>query len=618
VSELLNLDRLRQCNGVDCGVPAAVAAPPAIPKESQAIDYMAKDYDSFLRAMIDLLPNRVPGWKDRTEADLGMAILELLAYAGDEISYYQDRVAAEGYLRTAGQYDSVRRLLSLVDYRLDPGTAAEVVLTVAVSAPTYVAAGFQARTAFEGEREAVTYETSDALVAYPELNTIALAADAPANVAATRVVLAAELDAAFLPVGALLLVTGPGVGEWGRIASPVVVDPVAHTTTVTFAAPLTGRYAAAVARARGNGVPATHGASRTNRAPGTGLPNQQIALDFAPLTYTTDATGTPRTSLRVDIDGERWHEVEDFIESGPTDPHYRTSRDNIGFVTVHFGDGVQGRVPAAPPVTLFPDEGNVVVTYRTGIGNSGLVAADTLKAFDSGIATITAVTNPLPSTNAREPQSLDDARLLGPRQLQRQNRTVIAADYGEVLLQNAAPGLSVKPLHVKASFRDTGSWTTAVVSVDMADRRPLAETPGLLDALTQALAAARIAGSDVQITDARYAPLHVGLVVNLRPAVSAREVRQHVETVLRQFFAPERFDFGQAVYLSDLYAAVMKVESVESLAVTRFKRLGDRYPDRERDGLIPIGPFEIARCDADPAHPEHGVLYVRTCGGREG
>ena len=54
------------------------------------------------------------------------------------------------------------------------------------------------------------------------------------------------------------------------------------------------------------------------------------------------------------------------------------------------------------------------------------------------------------------------------------------------------------------------------------------------------------------------------------------------------------------------------------MAVRRFKRLGDRYPDREAEGAITVDPLEIVRCDGDPARPEHGVLVVRTCAGKEG
>jgi hypothetical protein len=51
-------------------------------------------------------------WTDHTENDPGVALLELLAYAGDLVSYYQDEIAAEARLETRRRYASV--LVALV------------------------------------------------------------------------------------------------------------------------------------------------------------------------------------------------------------------------------------------------------------------------------------------------------------------------------------------------------------------------------------------------------------------------------------------------------------------------------------------------------------------------
>ena len=85
-----------------------VICPPE-PRVESPIDYLAKDYASFRQALIDLIPTLVPDWKERHEADLGIALVELLAYVGDQLSYYQDAVANEAYLETARQRISVRR-----------------------------------------------------------------------------------------------------------------------------------------------------------------------------------------------------------------------------------------------------------------------------------------------------------------------------------------------------------------------------------------------------------------------------------------------------------------------------------------------------------------------------
>src|SRR6185295_756298 len=82
-------------------------------------------------------------WTERHEADLGIALIELLAYAGDELSYYQDAVANEAYLETARQRISVRRHAKLIDYRMHDGASARafVHLTMDVNTTGFLPAG---------------------------------------------------------------------------------------------------------------------------------------------------------------------------------------------------------------------------------------------------------------------------------------------------------------------------------------------------------------------------------------------------------------------------------------------------------------------------------------------
>lgn len=105
----------------DCDAPLPCAAP-IVP--APRIDYLAKDYAGFRRLMLDRLSLLVPGWKERSAADLGVTLVELLAFAADTLSYRQDVVANEAYLNTARQRISVRRHARLVDYHLHEGSNA--------------------------------------------------------------------------------------------------------------------------------------------------------------------------------------------------------------------------------------------------------------------------------------------------------------------------------------------------------------------------------------------------------------------------------------------------------------------------------------------------------------
>lgn len=90
------------------------------------INYLAKDYTSFRRLILDRLSVLIPNWRERSTADLGVTLAELLAYTGDHLSYFQEAVATEAYLATARRRTSLRRHALLVDYALDEGSNARV------------------------------------------------------------------------------------------------------------------------------------------------------------------------------------------------------------------------------------------------------------------------------------------------------------------------------------------------------------------------------------------------------------------------------------------------------------------------------------------------------------
>ncbi len=89
--------------------------------EQPTINYLAKDYAGFRQLMLDRMALTIPGWKERNPADMGIMLVELLAYAGDYLSYRQDVVATEAYLGTARQRISVKRHARLVDYKMHDG-----------------------------------------------------------------------------------------------------------------------------------------------------------------------------------------------------------------------------------------------------------------------------------------------------------------------------------------------------------------------------------------------------------------------------------------------------------------------------------------------------------------
>lgn len=152
----------------DCAPPCGTAS--AAPAEP-VIDYLARDYASLRQALLDRLSLTVPDWTEQHLPDVGITLVELLAYAGDLLNYRLDAVGTEAYLDTARLRTSVRRHARLVGYRMHDGCAARAYVCLTVSGDLTMPAGdFR----FGAGAEIFEPLTAEDVTLYPQHNEIAL------------------------------------------------------------------------------------------------------------------------------------------------------------------------------------------------------------------------------------------------------------------------------------------------------------------------------------------------------------------------------------------------------------------------------------------------------------
>jgi len=136
------------CEGVAQLTPATIANRPGL----STLAYRVGIHATFLETMLARLSNMGiplgelntilddPGKADellyplnalttRATDDPSIALLDAWAILADVLSFYQERIANEGYLRTAMERRSLIELARLVDYTLRPGVAASVFLS---------------------------------------------------------------------------------------------------------------------------------------------------------------------------------------------------------------------------------------------------------------------------------------------------------------------------------------------------------------------------------------------------------------------------------------------------------------------------------------------------------
>jgi predicted phage baseplate assembly protein len=128
----------------DIHVPAPITvagtrAGPAKPAAARSPSYMARDYQGLRQLMFDRLAQTMPDWSERHVPDVLVTLVELFAFVGDDLSYYQDAVVTEAYLETARRRTSIRRHAQLVGYRFHDGCHSRAWLDVQVGHDTELA-----------------------------------------------------------------------------------------------------------------------------------------------------------------------------------------------------------------------------------------------------------------------------------------------------------------------------------------------------------------------------------------------------------------------------------------------------------------------------------------------
>ncbi|MFI1765828.1 putative baseplate assembly protein [Streptomyces sp. NPDC020800] len=308
-----------------------------------------------------------------------------------------------------------------------------------------------------------------------------------------------------------------------------------------------------------------------------------------------------------------WEPRRDLLDSTSRERHFVGELEDDGRLALRFGDGRYGARPT-PGARL-------TVRYRLGGGSAGNVGAEAINhlVVETGCTPPAAVVrNPLPATGGTEPEPMEQVRQSAPLDLRRTRlRAVTAEDYAA--LASALPGVQ----RAAAEIRWTGSGQEAHVAIDA--HGSAAPDAALLAAVTQALETCRRIGHDLVVGAARLVPLDIALRVCARPGHQHGQILAELYRVLGAgrlpdgrlgFFHPDALTFGEPVRLSRLVAVAAAVPGVESVEVTRLRRLFEQDRGEREDGVLRLGPLEIATCDNDPDRPEQGRLDISLGGAR--
>jgi hypothetical protein len=660
------------CETGDCRPSPTEASRPRV--QPPPVDLLTKDFNGFVSLLADWVKVRNPNFADLSGASFERVLLDLVAWAGDMHSYYQDRVANEAFVETAAQRFSLRQHAILLGTKVDDGHAPTTFLSFDVTASGFVPAGLQVRMRTSSGEVPVSFVVAErtrvrAENASSQLRVAAFpgAADAEVPAGATELLLwghGVQLQAgdrvAFVQGSFAQVVTlstapvrleAPGwVQDPSQTFDPSS-DPPAQVTRLQWFEPLAKAvkpWGAPSLVLHANLVDALYGMPRravvdayadprqneiamrltgrtsivTRRKTGAGYLLRALRVPEWPVVHDDDGTGSGVPAVRLTVSGDTWTRVEHLHGSRSYDLHYTAEADEEGAVWLRFGDGVNGREVALD--TPEQPSTEIELNYRIGdpvAGNVGLgtlveivrpvTGTDEQVALDA-LGNVS-VTNVVPATGGREPRTLARTKEDLPTSLRHGplQRAVALEDYAAVAM--AVPGTG------RATARSSRSlFNTVTILVDPEGADELDES--LRERVHDYVDKLRMTGREHVVLAAEYVPLEVVLFVCAQPGFARHLVRDRVLAELRPgsnerpgYFHPDRLSFGDTVRLGDLLAFVQGIAGVRSVTATVFRPLGDTIGPVVRD-LIVLGRTKVARLDADPDFPEHGTLEVNVVG----
>jgi predicted phage baseplate assembly protein len=294
------------CQGVQALTPAVIINRPGLSQ----IAYRAGTHGSFLATMEAALSGAAEpvlrALRVRAPDDPSIAFLDCWATVGDVLTFYTERLANEGYLRTATELRSVLELARLTGYRLRPGLGASAYLSYTLQVnPAKVTAvvipeGARAMSVPGPGQQAQAYETSDDLYAQQPWNTLPVRATTPATITEGQL----QVQGPVSLQGATLAINRgdrmmfydhqvkAGSARQTMSVQAVNADATAGVTTVTLLPDLPSAGS-------GTGTsPAPH-ASAQGDGPLPGLPQLITPLEIPPSVPPTDSAHLARTVTSV-------------------------------------------------------------------------------------------------------------------------------------------------------------------------------------------------------------------------------------------------------------------------------------------------------------------------------
>lgn len=483
------------------------------------INYAATDFYTLKDSLINYIKAVYPlDYQNFIEADLGMMLVELVAYMGAVLSFKADLLANENFLRTCKSRNNVKKLLELIGVRMKgPISAAANAQLTLNTAPAW------------------TDPVNDELLITPTNRVVSVVSPedgGPLNFTLYKVLSSGLVDLANGTGNIVLKNSESDNAPTGTVFSNLVLLEGALVTEAGYFTEADGVKTISL--------------------------NASPVVEKSVQVYVTGGANTTGAYKEVD---------NIFSASAVDDKVFQVSYNDDFAAVVMFGDNTLGVSPLAGDAYL--------VTYRVGGGTRGNVPREfintSITTSYEGVTDIAGVIENISiGTGGANAESVDHAKKYAPLTFKRQDRLVTLDDFKTFANSFAT------------SYGSTGKATAVVrraySSANVIDMYVLEKasalqlrkaTPVYKEQLLNAINDKKMLTDEIVIVDGLIRTLDLILSVRVDKYLAAKEedIKLQVKNKIVEFFNVDNRDFGEAFVCGDLTRYLFDISDIRYATV---------------------------------------------------
>lgn len=258
-------------------------------------------------------------------------------------------------------------------------------------------------------------------------------------------------------------------------------------------------------------------------------------------------------SMDLFVGGEHYTLVETFAYSRPNDKHFRVIVDASGNLVIIFGDGKFGAAPVDDVIT----EASCYLTKGT-IGNvdAGAITYTLMEGMDT--------TNPYPATGGSDYEDIESMRSRIPLQARTQGVAITKRDYEDLALM--VPGVGKAKVEMVCGRRVSLYIYPSNASVNSDLQASNILKYQVWSKLNKYLPITTI----LKVYSLGTSDIVLDVDITGRANYKAQDILTHVRTALYTAYNAQASNIGGTVRISDLYALMDNLPSIDFLRINKF------------------------------------------------